>query len=599
MDLFGRQTPSGTAVQVPRVAESFRSIAVQIVATLDDPSDLGGSLDKALLADLQQAADDWASHLAGQGTLTVDLQFAALPSGVLADGRPDSDVASGKILDGRSLAIPSTLYEMQTGTHLPSTQKSQGGSGSDMDVTVSTAVLSQLYTGLDGKVPGTKYDAVSLFEHEIDHGLGESRFISSTGSRGSSETTYDHYVTIEPDGSAVFTGPEARLVNGGDVVLTTLNNGENYYHVADSESDPNANDLMSGLGLPAGVTRDISELDLAILADSGVPITDRFAGQAQATVTVAPGQRFAGTGGTDFVVAQGTGTVSGAATGEVAVFGQGGTLTFVGGGGAALVVGQGASALVLSGGAAGSTLTAFTGTGDVTYRGGAGADEIIVGGGSFTGTGGAGGSLTMFGGSGTLRFSGGGESDLIVEGVGAATVAAGAGAVFAGSAGGSVLSANGAGTFLVGHSDGDQLGASAAGGDILAAGGGNETLAGAGSAEIDIDFGGSGSDLVLLGHGNDSFVGGTGAATVQAGSGNETLFLGQGGLTLLDFTAGLTGGTETVSGFAAGTDHIHLAGYAGSPTLVAGSTGAVLGLSDGTTIILRGVTTDNAASLLS
>ena len=572
---------------------------MQIVATLDDPSDLGGFLDKALLADLQQAADDWASHLAGQGTLTVDLQFAALPSGVLADGAPDSNVASGKVLDGRSLETPSTLYEMQTGTHLPSIQKSQGGSGSDIDVRVSTAVLTQLYTGLDGKVPGKDYDAVSLFEHEIDHGLGENGFISSSGTRGSVETTYDHYVAIGADGSAVFTGPEARLVNGGDVVLSTLDNGENYYHVADGTADPNANDLMSGLGLPPGVTRDISQLDVAILADSGVPVTDRFAAPARGTVTLAPGQHFSGTGGTDFVVTQGTDTVSGAAAGEVAVFGQGGTLTFVGGSGGALVVDQGASALVLSGGEAGSTLTAFAGNGDVAYHGGAGADEIIGGAGSFTGTGGSGGSLTMFGGTGTLRFSGGGESDLIVDGAGAATVAAGVGAVFAGSAGGSVLSANGAGTFLAGHSDGDRLGASAAGGDILAAGGGNETLAGAGAAEIDIDFGGDGSDQVLLGHGDDSFVGGTGAATVQAGSGNQTLFLGQGGPTLLDFTAGLTGGADTVSGFAAGTDHIRLAGYAGSPTLVAGSTGAVLGLSDGTTIVLRGVATDSLASLLS
>ncbi|MGI3779076.1 MAG: hypothetical protein ACRYGC_17435 [Janthinobacterium lividum] len=572
---------------------------MQIVATLDDPSGLGGFLDKALLADLQQAANAWAPHLAGQGTLTVDLQFAALPSGVLADGAPDSGVDSGRVLDGRTLVTPSTLYEMQTGTHLPSTQKSQGGSGSDMDIRVSTAVLSQLYTGLDGKVPGTEYDAVSLFEHEIDHGLGESGDISGTGARGGSETMYDHYVTIGADGSAVFTGPAATLVNGGDVVLTTLDNGENYYHLANSSSDPNANDLMSGLGLPPGVSRGISRLDVAILADSGVRVTDRFAGQAQGTTVLAPGQRFTGSGGTDFVVAQGSGTVTGAAAGTVDVFGRGGTLVFVGGGGTALVVDQGASALVLFGGGAGSALTAFAGGADVTYRGGAGADEIVNGAGGFTGTGGSGGSLTMFGGSGRLQFSGGGERDLIVDGAGAATVAAGVGAVFAGSAGGSVLSANGAGTFLAGQSDGDRLSASAAGGDILAAGAGNETLAGAGAAEIDIDFGGSGSDQVLLGHGDDSFVGGSGAATVQAGSGNETFFLGQGGPTLLDFAAGLTGGSETVSGFVAGKDRIHLSGYGGSPTFVAGSGGAVLGLSDGTTIALRGVTADGIASLLS
>ncbi len=565
---------------------------LQILASLNDPSRQGGSLDSALLADLQQAANLWAGHIAGKGVLTVDLEFQAMTGDELADGGPAVYVPAGTTLDGKALYTPSSQYEISTGTHLPGLA-SHGGY--DINVSVNTSVLSQLYTGLDGHVPATQYDAVSLFEHEIDHGLGENGYLSP-GSPAGIESMYDHYVRIAADGTAVFTGPNAELVNGGAVALTTTNVTEAYYHVANSLSDPNATDLMSGQGLAPGTAPGISQLDLAILKDSGVPITDTLVARV-VPVTLAAGRSFTGTGGLNFVTAQGAATVTGAASGGVDVFAHGG-LTFIGGDGSAVLVNQGGSAMAIAGGGAASSMTAFAGAGDVSYSGGAGADEIINGTGDFSGTGGHAGSLVLFGGSGTLRFSGGGETDTIVDGSGAATIAAGVGAAFAGTAGGSVLSALGAGTFLAGNAGGDRLTASAAGGDIMAAGSGNETLAGAGSAEIDIDFGGSGADQVLLGRGNDSFVGGTGAATVQAGSGNAVLYLGSGGPSTLDFAAGLTGGADTVSGFRVGTDHLHLSGYAGDATMQAAGTGTVLGLSDGTRIVLLGVSSGGTGGLL-
>jgi hypothetical protein len=69
-----------------------------------------------------------------------------------------------------------------------------------------------------------------------------------------------------------FTGPAAEAVNGGPVAVTTLANGEAYSHLANSDSDPNAHDLMSGLGITPGDT--ISAIDLAILQDVGVPVVN-------------------------------------------------------------------------------------------------------------------------------------------------------------------------------------------------------------------------------------------------------------------------------------------------------------------------------------
>jgi len=70
------------------------------------------------------------------------------------------------------------------------------------------------------------------------------------------------------------------------VPLTTLNNGEGYAHFANSTSDPNADDLMTGLGLPPGTQRDISTMDLAVLEDVGAPVT---AGIATAVACFAAG----------------------------------------------------------------------------------------------------------------------------------------------------------------------------------------------------------------------------------------------------------------------------------------------------------------------
>ena len=57
------------------------------------------------------------------------------------------------------------------------------------------------------------------------------------------------------------------------VPLTILSNGETYFHVANASSDPLGHDLMNGIGLTAGTSVDISQVDLAMLRDAGAPVT--------------------------------------------------------------------------------------------------------------------------------------------------------------------------------------------------------------------------------------------------------------------------------------------------------------------------------------
>ena len=465
----------------------------QFSVVLNDPADAGGALDSALVSDMQAAANAWAPELSGTGTLTISFSVASLGDATeLAEGAPTTLERTGQTLDGRAVVQTASAYALSTG-------RAAAGS-SDITITVNADVLGKLYTGTSGPVPSGQYDAVSILEHEIAHGLGFTGEIAASGLRGGSETLYDHYVQVAADGSIVFTGPNAERVNGGPVTLTVLNNGENFYHLADSAADPNADDLMSGLGLPAGTVRGISALDLAILEDTGLPVsgTAVVAATGPVVVTLAGASAaagYTGDGGADVVLAQASTGVTGAATGSMTVFATAGTLAFANGGGASTVVDAGAVALNLAGGSAGSQLVAFTDAAATSYRGGGGTDELIGGSGALSLTGGKAGSLVAFGGSGTLQLLGGTDSETIIGGAGAATIHAGPGAVFGGT-GGSVMAAMQPGSFLAGAVGGDVLNASSAGGDILAAGAGNETLNGAGAAEIDIFFGGNVADQV-------------------------------------------------------------------------------------------------------
>ena len=232
---------------------------------LSDPDSLGGTLDASLVANVGEALAVWATHLSGLGTLTVQLDVSdALDGAEEAEGGPSVGLVDG-MADGRVLVELSSHYELDTGTHVP-------GYASDITIMVNAAFLPQIYLGEDANVPADEIDGLTLFEHEITHGLGFGGLTSTTGSLGPDETLWDHDLA-NVDGVEVFTGPNAERVNGGPVAVTTLANGEGYAHLANSAADPNANDLMSGLGLGPGVIRPISSLDLAILADVGTPIT--------------------------------------------------------------------------------------------------------------------------------------------------------------------------------------------------------------------------------------------------------------------------------------------------------------------------------------
>jgi hypothetical protein len=255
-------------------AASGQSLNYQI--QYNDPYGYAGSMSSVIEADMNAAMQNFVGEIHGAGTLVVQLNIVASNAsnaGELADGGPSALMPNGS-LDGRTLETPASLYELRTGTHVP-------GYGSDIVVNVPSSALGELYFDPNpaagdniASVAPAKYDAITVFRHEVTHGLG---FISlrdtSTGTLGSIETAFDHYSSITSSGADYFTGANAEAVYGGAIPITTLQNGEQYSHLGNNPNGPLASDLMSGTGLYNGVTHQVSSLDFAILRDIGVPET--------------------------------------------------------------------------------------------------------------------------------------------------------------------------------------------------------------------------------------------------------------------------------------------------------------------------------------
>ncbi|HEY8289464.1 MAG TPA: Hint domain-containing protein, partial [Acetobacteraceae bacterium] len=260
-----------------------------------------------IMADFQAAAQNWGQYITSALPLRVSLVLSDQASGAeLAQGGPYANIQTTTTLDSRRLYEPDSVYAMTTGSYYPTLPF-------DISVTLdaNTTNLSNFYINANPTVrtasaalPGAdllKYDLESVFIHEIGHGLGMIGLMLQTGSFVSaSETMYDHNVQqVMTNGTvsgANFVGPHAEAAYGAElgtnvstpVPLTFLDNGENFYHLANSTSDFLDRDVMNGVGLATGTAYAVSAVDLGIMADVGAPVTSGLVCYARGTHIATP-----------------------------------------------------------------------------------------------------------------------------------------------------------------------------------------------------------------------------------------------------------------------------------------------------------------------
>jgi len=172
-------------------------------------------------------------------------------------------------------------------------------------VVASAANLASFYINPDPSlgtaVPLGKYDLLSVLTHEFGHGLGFLGLINRASptlgqppvASGSAIGIYDEFVSYTTAG-ATFTGSGAEAAyaaftsTGSGVAVPLFYTAasdlsvENFYHLDGSYSD------LMDVALPAGTYQAISNIDLGILADTGVPVTATVACFARSTMIRTP-----------------------------------------------------------------------------------------------------------------------------------------------------------------------------------------------------------------------------------------------------------------------------------------------------------------------
>lgn len=255
---------------------------------------LSGSLIAAIENDLSFAVAEWGQYITGVAPLRISLSFVDSGNfgGELALGSPGGFIPTGQTIDGHPIYIPDSLYALQTGNYV-------SGFASDIAITLvaSATNLANFYINPDPSagttVPLGEIDLTTVLQHEIGHGLGFigliNQYTPQVGSppivAGAAADTYDMLVSYGTTGStatATFGGTNAEavygaMINAGSSVSVPLYQatdpsliGENFYHLASIAAL--SGDLMN-VAIASGTFLPISNLDLAILQDTGVPVT--------------------------------------------------------------------------------------------------------------------------------------------------------------------------------------------------------------------------------------------------------------------------------------------------------------------------------------
>lgn len=236
--------------------------------SVNDTTGLYASYVNSIASVVLAAAAEWQKFLVNTASIEISVLIIGTSSG-RADG---GSLSSGYVgpFGGFDLFQAGAAYELETGID-------PNGSVADIQIQIDPAYLTgELWfdatPATSNDIPVDRTDALSVMIHEIGHGLGFNGWRDwSTGALPDDYlSTFDQFVIVS-GGVPYFTGPNARAVYGGDVPLTI----GNLFHYG-NEFGPGADlvdgGLMNGVYFYRGERYAISELDAAILADTGLSV---------------------------------------------------------------------------------------------------------------------------------------------------------------------------------------------------------------------------------------------------------------------------------------------------------------------------------------
>lgn len=264
----GPRILAGTlALLVVTATAAHAALALRISYT--DPDRTWSRYYPALTANLKAAAQDWGQYFAQGASLEVEVVFVADADFRARGASVDSAAVIG--MDGKECFEQAVATEIRTGND-------PNGSAPDIRLEIGTNYLTHTLW-LDPEpqlreatVPENRVDAVSVFLHELGHTLGFNGWMNpqdGTCAAGQ-RSTFDQWVKFDGT-NFYFHGLQAMACFGQPVPIAF----GNVFHLGNAAPRPGselATDVMNGESHVCGERYYLSRLDLAVLADTGLPM---------------------------------------------------------------------------------------------------------------------------------------------------------------------------------------------------------------------------------------------------------------------------------------------------------------------------------------
>jgi FG-GAP-like repeat len=236
--------------------------------SFDDPTRKYAPYYAAIKSNIVAAGLSWNKYIKGKGSLEIAIKFSATGDTVASS----RSVTPSFVRNNGKLEIyeQGAITELRTGID-------PNGAAPDIEFNINPSDLTTTLwfdpnpSARTAPVPANKIDAFSVFLHEFGHAIVFNGGKSDTNGTlpGNYQSTFDEKTSFDGT-NFFFTGTRATGVYGAPVPLKF----GNITHLGNNSPRPGSDllgDLMNPSVIP-GKRLDISALDLAILADTGVPI---------------------------------------------------------------------------------------------------------------------------------------------------------------------------------------------------------------------------------------------------------------------------------------------------------------------------------------